>query len=51
MIFQKDAKVTQWGKTISSTSGAGKLDIHMSRSELDPYLRHLPKLTQSKLKT
>lgn len=36
LIFNKEAKVTQWGKTVFSTNGAEQQDIHMEM--LDLYL-------------
>ena len=48
MIFDKEAKTTQWGKQQSfQQMMLEKLDIHVQRVKFEPYLApYLNKLTQ-----
>ena len=37
-IFNKGAKYTQWGKTVSQQMVLGKLNNHIQKTEVRPYL-------------
>ena len=51
MIFKKSAKVTQWGRTVSSTKCAGKtIYLHVKEYEWIHALHHIQTLTQNGLK-
>ena len=52
LIFNKDAKIIQWGKnSYFQQVVLGQLDIHMKRIKLFPISCHIQKFTQNELKT